>query len=129
MSVCATSQLGPQCSVRPAVRRMLAGKSALITGSLGGIGFASAKALAMQDCNVMVNGAALPIDGGRMAGRSSRIQTPFTPDRLSLCRDDTAAPPCTTHPLRAWCGATGLGQRPHILSGPVPPSGLLIVKD
>jgi 3-hydroxybutyrate dehydrogenase len=39
---------------------MLAGKSALITGSLGGIGFATAKALAAQGCNVMLNGFADP---------------------------------------------------------------------
>lgn len=37
---------------------MLHGKSALITGSLGGIGFAAAKALAQQGCNVMLNGFA-----------------------------------------------------------------------
>lgn len=37
---------------------MLHGKSALITGSLGGIGFATAKALAQQGCNVMLNGFA-----------------------------------------------------------------------
>ncbi len=39
---------------------MLAGRSALITGSLGGIGFATAKALAQQGCNVMLNGFADP---------------------------------------------------------------------
>ena len=39
---------------------MLTGKSALITGSLGGIGFATAKALAAQGCNVMLNGFADP---------------------------------------------------------------------
>ena len=37
---------------------MLQGKSALVTGSLGGIGFATAKALADQGCNVMLNGFA-----------------------------------------------------------------------
>ncbi len=37
---------------------MLHGKSALVTGSLGGIGFAAAKALATQGCNVMLNGFA-----------------------------------------------------------------------
>ena len=37
---------------------MLHGKSALVTGSLGGIGFAIAKALAQQGCNVMLNGFA-----------------------------------------------------------------------
>lgn len=39
---------------------MLTGKSALITGSLGGIGFATARALAAQGCNVMLNGFADP---------------------------------------------------------------------
>ena len=39
---------------------MLAGKSALITGSVGGIGFATARALAAQGCNVMLNGFADP---------------------------------------------------------------------
>lgn len=36
----------------------LAGKSALITGSLGGIGWATARALAAQGCSVMLNGFA-----------------------------------------------------------------------
>ena len=39
---------------------MLTGKSALITGSIGGIGFATAKALAAQGCNIMLNGFADP---------------------------------------------------------------------
>ncbi|HUB12486.1 MAG TPA: SDR family NAD(P)-dependent oxidoreductase [Acetobacteraceae bacterium] len=39
---------------------MLAGKSALVTGSIGGIGFAAAKALAAQGCNIMLNGFADP---------------------------------------------------------------------
>jgi NAD(P)-dependent dehydrogenase (short-subunit alcohol dehydrogenase family) len=38
----------------------LAGKSALITGSLGGIGFATAKALAQQGCDITLNGFATP---------------------------------------------------------------------
>jgi 3-hydroxybutyrate dehydrogenase len=38
----------------------LAGKSALITGSLGGIGFATAKALAEQACAITLNGFAPP---------------------------------------------------------------------
>jgi 3-hydroxybutyrate dehydrogenase len=37
---------------------MLKNKTALITGSLGGIGFATAKALAAQGCNIMLNGFA-----------------------------------------------------------------------
>ncbi len=37
---------------------MLKGKSALITGSLGGIGFATAKALAALGCDIMLNGFA-----------------------------------------------------------------------
>jgi NAD(P)-dependent dehydrogenase (short-subunit alcohol dehydrogenase family) len=35
---------------------MSQGKSALVTGSLGGIGFVSAKALAEPGCDVMLNG-------------------------------------------------------------------------
>ena len=35
---------------------MLKGRSALITGSLDGIGFAIASALAAKGCNVMLNG-------------------------------------------------------------------------
>jgi NAD(P)-dependent dehydrogenase (short-subunit alcohol dehydrogenase family) len=38
----------------------LAGKSALITGSLGGIGVAAAKALAKQGCNITRCGFATP---------------------------------------------------------------------
>ena len=39
---------------------MLAGKSALITGSLGGIGFATAKALAGRGSDITLNGFAAP---------------------------------------------------------------------
>jgi len=38
----------------------LAGKSTLITGSLGGIGFATAKALAVLSCDITLNGFAAP---------------------------------------------------------------------
>ena len=50
---------------------MLQGKCALITGSVGGIGFATAKALARQGCNIMLNGFA---DAGTVAARSSEIE-------------------------------------------------------
>jgi 3-hydroxybutyrate dehydrogenase len=50
---------------------MLNGKSALITGSLGGIGFATAKALAGLGCDVMLNGFA---DADTIAARVAEIQ-------------------------------------------------------
>ncbi len=37
---------------------MLKGKTALITGSIGGIGYGTAQALAKQGCNIMLNGFA-----------------------------------------------------------------------
>jgi 3-hydroxybutyrate dehydrogenase len=50
---------------------MLADKSALITGSLGGIGFAAAKPLAAQGCNVMLNGFA---DAATIEARQSELR-------------------------------------------------------
>ena len=41
---------------------MLSGKTALVTGSIGGIGYAAASALAAQGCNVMLNGFADPAE-------------------------------------------------------------------
>lgn len=47
---------------------LLAGKSALVTGSLGGIGFATAKALAGLGCDISLNGFASPeVVAGRLA--------------------------------------------------------------
>jgi len=47
---------------------MLAGKSALVTGSLGGIGFATAKALAGLGCDISLNGfASTEVVSGRLA--------------------------------------------------------------
>jgi 3-hydroxybutyrate dehydrogenase len=51
---------------------MLAGKSALITGSTGGIGFAIARMLATQGCNIMLNGFA-PAE--TVAARIAELQT------------------------------------------------------
>jgi 3-hydroxybutyrate dehydrogenase len=41
---------------------MLKGRTALVTGSIGGIGYATAAALAAQGCNVMLNGFADPAE-------------------------------------------------------------------
>ena len=50
---------------------MLHGKSALITGSLGGIGFAVARALAGQGCAVMLHGLA---DDATLARRAEQLR-------------------------------------------------------
>ncbi len=50
---------------------MLAGRSALVTGSVGGIGFATAKALAAQGCNIMLNGFA---DPAKIAARVGELE-------------------------------------------------------
>lgn len=50
---------------------MLKGKTALITGSLGGIGLATAKALAGMGCDVMLNGFA---SAGTIAARVADIE-------------------------------------------------------
>lgn len=50
---------------------MLQGKCALITGSVGGIGFATARALAAQGCNIVLNGLA---DAESVSGRQRDIE-------------------------------------------------------
>jgi 3-hydroxybutyrate dehydrogenase len=50
---------------------MMQGKCALITGSVGGIGFATAKALAREGCNVVLNGFA---DEATVAARKREIE-------------------------------------------------------
>jgi NADP-dependent 3-hydroxy acid dehydrogenase YdfG len=57
--------------------RMLNGKTALITGSLGGIGFATAKALAGLGYDVMLNGFA-PADTIDAISAPWRISFPST---------------------------------------------------
>jgi 3-hydroxybutyrate dehydrogenase len=56
---------------RIANQEMLRGKCALITGSVGGIGFATAKALAAQGCNIVLNGFAA--DAETIAARRREI--------------------------------------------------------
>ena len=50
---------------------MMQGKCALITGSVGGIGFATAKALAREGCNVVLNGFA---EADTVAARQREIE-------------------------------------------------------
>lgn len=51
---------------------MLKGRTALVTGSIGGIGYAAAAALAAQGCNVMLNGFA---DPGEIEARRSALES------------------------------------------------------
>jgi len=50
---------------------MLAGRCALITGSIDGIGFAVAKRLAAEGCNIVLGGFA---DAGRIAERRAELE-------------------------------------------------------
>jgi len=51
---------------------MLLGKTALLSGSVGGIGYATAAALAAQGCNVMLNGFA---DPGEIEEKRAALET------------------------------------------------------
>jgi 3-hydroxybutyrate dehydrogenase len=51
---------------------MLSGKTVLLTGSIGGIGYATAAALASEGCNVMLNGFA---DPGEIEEKRSALET------------------------------------------------------
>jgi 3-hydroxybutyrate dehydrogenase len=51
---------------------MLKGKTALVTGSIGGIGYATAGALAAQGCNVMLNGFA---DADEIEAKRSALES------------------------------------------------------
>lgn len=47
---------------------MLSGKTALVTGSTGGIGYAIVSALAAQGCNIMLNGFGDPDENEQVRG-------------------------------------------------------------
>ena len=51
---------------------MLSGKTALLSGSVGGIGYATAEALAAQGCNVMLNGFG---DPGEIEEKRAALET------------------------------------------------------
>jgi 3-hydroxybutyrate dehydrogenase len=53
---------------------MLTGKCALITGSIDGIGFATATRLAADGCNIVLSGLAEP---ARIAARRAELETAF----------------------------------------------------
>ena len=50
----------------------LAGRTALVTGSTGGLGFAIATALAQSGCNIVLNGLEPPEQGDEQAARLAR---------------------------------------------------------
>jgi NAD(P)-dependent dehydrogenase (short-subunit alcohol dehydrogenase family) len=66
----------------------LTGKSALITGSLGGIGFATAKALAEQGCDITLNGFAAP----------ETIEARLTDCAIWVCGRSITGPTCVSPP-------------------------------
>lgn len=53
---------------------MLKGKTALITGSIGGIGYGAAQALAKQGCNIMLNGFA---DADEIEAKRAALESDF----------------------------------------------------
>ena len=67
---------------------MLKGKTALITGSLGGIGLATAKALAGMGCDVMLNGFA---SADTIAARSEEWKADMVSPTLAANRAAAAA--------------------------------------
>ena len=71
------------------MRRTLTGRSALVTGSTGGLGHALADRLAAEGCAVLLHGIAAPEEGEALArdhGRRGTASAPSTAAPTSRAR-------------------------------------------
>ena len=94
----------------------LAGKSALITGSTGGLGRAIAEGLAAQGCNVALNGV---VSDAEMAPAVAALRG------RTASRRSTTAPICASPtPSRRWSRALPPPSAPSTSSSTMPSSAI-----